>query len=261
MTGTLSIRNVILPVLLVVIWQLWSSFMAPEQSRMPVPVRVVTEAVSMIASGQLFSALYQSLGRVFLGFFSAGAIALLLGLVMGYSRTVERNLDPIVETFRPIAPIALLPLAILWFGTGTPASVFVVGYAAFFPMIVNTIHGVKGVDRRMVQAAQTMGLGRWKILWAVIVPAALPAIFVGARLAMGSSWLSIVAAELAVGSRSGGGGTGGIGQTMFIFYAYEIRLEGIVVCMISVGVVALCIDRGLRWVQRRVMPWTREIGR
>ena len=259
MSRAVSIRTFVLPLLLIALWQVWGGF-APERSRVPVPVGVLAEAGAMITSGDLPSALVESLGRVGLGFFSAGSVALLLGLIMGFARTVERNLDPIVESFRPIAPIALLPLAILWFGTGTPASVFVVGYAAFFPMIVNTIHGVKGVDRRLVQAAQTMGLSRWKILWAVVVPAALPAIFVGARLAMGSSWLSIVAAELAVGSRSGGGGTGGIGQMMFVFYAYEIRLEGIVVCMISVGVVALLIDRGLRSVQRWAMPWVREVG-
>jgi ABC-type nitrate/sulfonate/bicarbonate transport system permease component len=260
MSRTVSYRTFVLPLLLILLWQVWGGF-APERSRVPVPTGVLAEAATMIGSGELPSALVESLSRVALGFFSAGSAALLLGLAMGFWRIAERNLDPIVETFRPIAPIALLPLAILWFGTGTPASVFVVGYAAFFPMIVNTIHGVKGVDRRMVRAAETMGLSRLKILWAVVIPAALPAIFVGARLAMGSSWLSIVAAELAVGSRSGGGGTGGIGQMMFVFYAYEIRLEGIVVCMISVGVVALVIDRGLRWVQRRTMPWVREMDR
>jgi ABC-type nitrate/sulfonate/bicarbonate transport system permease component len=259
MSRTISLRTFILPVFLIALWQAWGAFL-PTQSRMPVPTGVLEAAQELIASGQLFSALLQSLGRVGLGFLLAGSTALIMGLAMGFSRALERNLDPIVETFRPIAPIALLPLAILWFGTGTPASVFVVGYAAFFPMIVNTIHGVKRVDRRMIQAAQTMGLNRWSILWTVALPAALPAIFVGARLAMGSSWLSIVAAELAVGSRSGGGGTGGIGQMMFVFYAYEIELNGIVVCMISVGVVALLIDRGLRGVQRRLMPWAREVA-
>ena len=260
MSRTLSLRSFILPLGLILLWQLWGSMLV-ERSRMPIPSGVLVAAERLIMSGELAQALAQSLGRVGLGFATAGSVALLLGLAMGFLRTVERNLDPIVESFRPIAPIALLPLAILWFGTGTPASVFVVAYAAFFPMIVNTIHGVKSVDRRMVQAAQTMGLARATILRAVVLPAALPSIFVGARLAMGSAWLSIVAAELAVGSRSGGGGTGGIGQMMFVFYAFEIRLEGIVVCMISVGVVALLIDRGLRFVQRRAMPWVREVGR
>jgi ABC-type nitrate/sulfonate/bicarbonate transport system permease component len=174
---------------------------------------------------------------------------------MGYFAVVERNIDPIVESFRPIAPIALLPLAILWFGTGTPAAAFIVGYAAFFPLIINTIHGVKSVNPRMIQAARTMGVPEFRILQTVIIPGALPTIFVGARLGMGAAWTSIIAAELAVGAKAGGGATGGIGQMMFVFYAYSVELNSIVVCMITVGVVALLIDRGFRYLQRRMMPW------
>jgi len=254
MTPRLPARALFLPLLLIALWQVWGLGL-PEKSRAPLPLNVAEAAVELIASGDLPTAILLSLGRVALGFLIAGSLALVLGLLMGYIRTVERNLDPIVESFRPVAPIALLPLAILWFGTGTPAAVFVVAYAAFFPMIINTIHGVKSVEQRMVQAAQTLGLSRWRILQAVILPAALPAIFVGARLSMGSAWMSIVAAELAVGSKGGGGGTGGIGQMMFVFYAYYIELDSIVVCMIAVGLVALAIDYGLRRLQRWILPW------
>jgi ABC-type nitrate/sulfonate/bicarbonate transport system permease component len=254
MTARLPLRGLFLPVLLIALWQVWG-FGLPEKSRAPLPLEVVEAAARLIGSGDLPNAVLMSLGRVATGFLLAGSLALVLGLLMGYIRTVERNLDPIIESFRPVAPIALLPLAILWFGTGTPAAVFVVAYAAFFPMIINTIHGVKTAERRLVQAAQTLGLSRWRILQAVILPAALPAIFVGARLSMGSAWMSIVAAELAVGSKGGGGGTGGIGEMMFVFYAYYIELNSIVVCMITVGLVALAIDHGLRRVQRWMLPW------
>jgi ABC-type nitrate/sulfonate/bicarbonate transport system permease component len=254
MSARLPARSLFLPLLLIMLWQAWGLGVA-EKSRAPLPLEVASAAVQLVGSGELPMAVLLSLGRVGLGFALAGSLALLLGLLMGYIRTVERNLDPIVESFRPVAPIALLPLAILWFGTGTPAAVFVVAYAAFFPMIINTIHGVKTAERRLVQAAQTLGLSRWRILQAVILPAALPAIFVGARLAMGSAWMSIVAAELAVGSKGGGGGTGGIGEMMFVFYAYYIELNSIVVCMITVGLVALGIDHGLRRLQRWMLPW------
>jgi ABC-type nitrate/sulfonate/bicarbonate transport system permease component len=150
-----------------------------------------------------------------------------------------------------------LPLAILWFGTGTPAAAFIVGYAAFFPMIVNTIHGVKSVDPQLVRAARTLGVDRLTILRTVVLPGALPYIFVGARLALGVAWTSIIAAELAVGAKAGGGGTGGIGQMMFVFYAYSVDLNGIIVCMISVGLVALVIDRGLRRLEQWMLPWKR----
>jgi ABC-type nitrate/sulfonate/bicarbonate transport system permease component len=97
---------------------------------------------------------------------------------------------------------------------------------------------------------------RATILRTVILPGALPQIFTGARLGMGVAWTSIIAAELAVGAKAGSGGSGGIGQMMFVFYAYSVELNSIVVCMISVGLIALAIDRGLLWLQRRSMPWT-----
>ena len=97
---------------------------------------------------------------MFAGFAVAALIAIPLGLAMGTSRAVERNVDPLVESFRPIAAIAILPLAILWLGTGTPAAVFIVAYAAFFPIVVNTIAGAKRVNPTLLQAAATMGLTR-----------------------------------------------------------------------------------------------------
>jgi len=174
---------------------------------------------------------------------------------MGSSRVVRDSLDPVVESFRPIAPMAILPIAILWFGTGTPSALAIVTYAAFFPVLVNTVHGVSRVDRKLVLAAQTMGMGRLTILTRVILPGALPGIMLGARLAMGVAWTAIIAAELAVGAKSGGGTSGGIGQMMFVFYAYSVDLNAIVVCMAVVGVVALGIDRLFRAAERRLMPW------
>jgi ABC-type nitrate/sulfonate/bicarbonate transport system permease component len=124
-------------------------------------------------------------------------------------------------------------------------------------MIVNTIHGVKSVDPQLIRAARTLGVGRFTILRTVVLPGALPYIFVGARLALGVAWTSIIAAELAVGAKAGGGSTGGIGQMMFVFYAYSVDLNGIIVCMISVGLVALVIDRGLRRLENWMLPWKR----
>ena len=115
----------------------------------------------MIASGDLPAALLQSLGRVFAGFAIAARIAQSRsGSRWAASRAVERNLDPLVESFRPIAAIAILPLAILWFGTGTPAALMIVAYAAFFPIVVNTIAGAKRVNPTLLAAAATMGLTR-----------------------------------------------------------------------------------------------------
>jgi ABC-type nitrate/sulfonate/bicarbonate transport system permease component len=210
----------------------------------------------MIASGDLPLGIAQSLARVFGGFAVAAALAIPLGLAMGSVRAIERNVDPLVESFRPIAAIAILPLVILWLGTGTGAAVTIVAYAAFFPMVINTIAGAKRVDATLVKAATTMGVSRFDILRTVIVPGALPSIGVGMRIALGVAWTAIIAAELAVGAKAGGGGSGGIGQMMFVFYAYSIELNRIVVCMIAVGAVAFALDHLLRALLRWLMPWT-----
>jgi ABC-type nitrate/sulfonate/bicarbonate transport system permease component len=243
-----------LPIGLLVIWQAWSLTLAVN-SPAPAPLRVMQSFAELVTTGGLLSALFQSLGRVVAGFAVALLLGTVLGALMGTSRVVRDCLDPLVESFRPIAPMAILPIAILWFGTGTPSALAIVTYAAFFPVLVNTVHGVSRVDRKLVLAAQTMGMGRLTILARVILPAALPGIMLGARLAMGVAWTAIIAAELAVGAKSGGGGSGGIGQMMFVFYAYNIDLNAIVVCMVVVGVVALLIDRIFRAAEVRLIPW------
>ncbi len=254
--STRRLRALLLPVLLLLAWQVWAMTL-PANTRAPSPARVLAEFATLVASGDLPNATVQSFGRVMLGFLVAAALGITLGLLMGALRGVRRNLDPIVETFRPVAAIAILPMAILWFGTGTPAAVFIVAYAAFFPLVINTMHGVSRMDRSLIQAARTMGVRQHTILRTVVLPAALPSIFVGARLAMGIAWTAIIAAELAVGAKAGGGGSGGLGQMMFVDYSYSVDLNGIVVCMIVVGLVSLLIDRCFRLAEHRLLAWRR----
>ena len=254
LTALRPLRALVLPVLVVVLWQAWALTLAAD-SRAPAPAKVAAAFVELVANGGLLMATVQSLGRVVLGFMFALLFGVSLGVLMGFNRGLRDNLDPIVESFRPIAPMALLPIAILWFGTGTPTALAIVSYAAFFPLLVNTVHSVGRVDRKLVQAARTMGISKLRILVSVVLPGALPGILLGARLAMGVAWTAIIAAELAVGAKSGGGGSGGIGSMMFVFYAYSIDLNAIVVCMIMVGVVALLIDRVFRVVEHRLTPW------
>lgn len=247
-------RTVSLPVVLLVLWQVWAGTL-PADSPAPTPLRVVHAAIELVLHGGLLQAVAQSLGRVLVGFACALVLGAVVGILMGSNRTVRDNLDPIIESFRPVAPMALLPVAILWFGTGTPTAFAIVTYAAFFPVLVNTVHGVSRVDRKLVLAARTMGVTRPAILARVVLPGAAPSILLGARLAMGVAWTAIIAAELAVGAKSGGGNSGGIGQMMFVFYAYNVDLNAIVVCMIVVGVVALLIDRAFRAAEHRLIPW------
>jgi len=252
------VRNLTLPVLLIVLWQLWALAL-PTGSPAPTPIKVVQTLGELLSKGDLVAATVQSLGRVLTGFSVASMLGIVLGLIMGSSQAVRENLDPIIESFRPIAPMAILPIAILLLGTGTPTALAIVAYASFFPVVVNTVHGVSHVDRKLILAARTMGISRLSILTRVVLPGALPSILLGTRLAMGVAWTAIIAAELAVGAKSGGGGSGGIGQMMFVFYAYNIDLNAIVVCMTVVGLVALCIDQIFRMLEKRLTPWRQEI--
>ena len=248
----------LLPIILVVLWQAWATTL-PDNSPAPSPVRVAHAFIELVVNGGLVSATVQSLGRVLAGFAFALVVGVSLGALMGSNAGIRNNLDPIIESFRPIAPMALLPMAILWFGTGTAPSLFIVAYAAFFPLLLNTVHAVSRVDRKLVAAGMTMGIPRPRLIAKIILPAALPGVLLGARLAMGVAWTAIIAAELAVGAKSGAGGTsGGIGQMMFVFYAYSIDLNNIVVCMIVVGLVALLIDRIFRYTEFRLMPWRQK---
>ncbi len=248
-----ALRRLALPLVLLVVWEVAVTLAG--SPRAPKPSMVAVKAAEMLADGTLVAALATSLGRVFGGFALATALAVPLGLLMGTVRPVERNLDPLVESFRPIAAIAILPLVILWIGTGNLAAVVIVAYAAFFPILVNTVAGVKRIDPNFLRAARTMGIPALTRLRTVVLPAALPSVLVGMRIGLGIGWTAIIAAELAVGAKAGS--SGGIGQMMFVFYAYSIQLSGIVVCMAAVGVVAMLLDRSLSALLARAFPWSR----
>ena len=248
-----ALRRLALPVALLVFWEVAVTLAG--SPRAPKPSTVAVKAVEMLADGTLLAGLATSLGRVFGGFLLATLLAVPLGLAMGSVRPLERNLDPVVESFRPIAAIAILPLVILWIGTGDLAAVTIVAYAAFFPILVNTISGVKRVDPTLVRAARTMGIPALTRVRTVVLPAALPSVLIGMRIGLGIAWTAIIAAELAVGAKAGS--SGGIGQMMFVFYAYSIQLSGIVVCMVAVGLVAMLLDQSLRALLARAFPWSR----
>ena len=239
-------------IVLLLAWEVLVLFFGSQ--RAPRPSTVAYAAVDLISSGELLAGLATSLGRVFAGFMLACALAIPLGIVMGSVRPVERNLDPLVESFRPVAAIAILPLVILWLGSGDGAAVVIVAYAAFFPILINTVSGVKRIEPSLMRAAETMGIPTITRMRAVLLPAALPSVLVGMRLGLGVAWTAIIAAELAVGAKAGG--NGGIGQMMFVFYAYSVKLSGIVVCMAAVGLVALGLDRLLRSVLKYFVPWS-----
>jgi ABC-type nitrate/sulfonate/bicarbonate transport system permease component len=232
-------------VVIVIVWQLVISIFRPHVSLLPPPLLAGHELWALVRTGELFVHTGTSLARVFSAWLITGAIAIPLGLAMGWSRRIEGIVDPFVEIFRPISPLAWIPLAILWFGIGEGGKVFVVCVATFFPTLLSTIAGVKRIDPVLVHAGQVLGCNDRVSLFAkVILPAALPSIVVGLRIAFGTGWAAIIAAEL-VAARSGLG--------YLIANGMEIlRADKVLVGMAMIGVLGVGFDALFRFLHRRL---------
>jgi ABC-type nitrate/sulfonate/bicarbonate transport system permease component len=230
---------------IVIVWQVVVAVFKPHVATLPPPALAATELWTLLASGELFVHAGTSLVRVFSAWLITGAVAIPLGLAMGWSRRLEDLVDPFVELFRPISPLAWIPLAILWFGIGEAGKVFVVCVATFFPTLLSTIAGVKRIDPLLVHAGQVLGCSDSPTLFRkVIFPAALPNIVVGLRISFGTGWAAIIAAEL-VAARSGLG--------YLIANGMEIlRADKVLVGMAMIGLLGVGFDAIFRAVSRRV---------
>lgn len=215
--------------------------------QLPSPARVFAALWDLLVSGEILEHASVSTGRMAIALVAAIAVAVPLGFWMGLSRNAEAYIDPVVELLRPISGIAWLPLALFIFGVGNTLPVFIMVYVAFFPILLNTIAGVRQVDKRLVAAARTMGVGRSAMLVHVLIPAALPTIMVGIRLAFAASWAAIVAAEL-IGSPSGLG-------FAIEWYRQLLMTSKVFAFIMAIGVVGYLCDVGLRALQRHLTPW------
>jgi NitT/TauT family transport system permease protein len=197
-----------------------------------------------IYNGSLLGHALVSTGRVALGFAAGVLLAVPLGVLIARSAALEPYVDPVLQLLRPIPPIAWTPLAILWFGIGLKAIVFLIVLGAFWPMLLNTISGIREVPRILGQAAASLGASRRQVLFTVILPAAIPFLFTGLRLAFGSAWITIVAAELIAASE-------GLGY--LIMNARRIlAAPDIIVGMLTIGLLGLAFDRLFRTIERRL---------
>ncbi len=237
-----------LPVLLLVVWYVATDILnLTHPVILPSPTGVVRAFMRLASSGELLNNIGASLLRIFYANCAALLLGVPLGLAMGLYKPVERLCDGLLSLFRPIPPLAWVPLSILWLGIGTLSVVFITFLAAFFAVLVNTIAGAQAVDKQLVRAAQSLGAGQRRLLARVILPSVAPAIFTGFRVAIGVSWMSIVAAEL-IAAPSGLG-------YMIMYYREVLRTDAIIVGMLTIGVIGLAMDFGTRWLERRLLPW------
>jgi ABC-type nitrate/sulfonate/bicarbonate transport system permease component len=220
--------------------------------QLPSPLRVWSALVDLAASGEVLEHAAISTARLAVALAVALLLAVPLGFVMGLSAAANDFVDPLVELLRPISGIAWIPLALFIFGVGDTLPVFIMVYVAFFPILLNTIAGVRQVDRKLVNAARTMGVGRRAMLRHVIVPAALPTMMVGFRLGFAGAWAAIVAAEL-IGAPSGLG-------FAIEWYRQLLMTPKVFAFIAVIGVVGFLCDLALRALQRRLTPWAEGTG-
>ncbi len=199
------------------------------------------------ANGRLHVHILHSLKLVAMGFVFAVSVGVPLGLLMGWSRRAEALINPIFLLIRPIPPLAWIPLAILWLGLGDAAKIMVIFFAAFVPAVINTYTGVRNIGTPIVEAARMLGTPRIALVAEVLVPAALPSIFTGLRLALQASWTTLVAAELV-------GAIAGLGRILNVAQQ-DIYPGMILFAMIWVAILGYATTRLLAYAEDRAMPW------
>ena len=185
----------LLPILLISLWQGGASFGLVHPSVLPPPSAVAGAAWKLLQSGELAQNVGVSFLRAASGFVVGGGIGFLLGLINGLSDLSERLTDSTLQMVRNIPHLALIPLVILWFGIDEEAKLFLVALGVFFPLYINTLHGVRSVDPQLVEMGRSYGMTRWSLFRRVIFPGALPSIFVGVRFGLGVMWLTLIVAE------------------------------------------------------------------
>jgi len=225
----------------------------PEFARLllPPPTVVFAALWQMSASGYLWEHLSISLLRVLAGFGISALIAVPLGIAMAISPPVNNLAEPFVRIFSPIPGVAWVPLAILWFGLGDRAAIFIIVAGAIFPILLNTVQGVRDVDANLVDAARTMGATRWQIIHRVMLPSLIPYLVTGFRTGLGFAWRVVIAAEM-VGVPKGIGYMLAMGRSTG-------RTEITVVTMICLGAMMLVIEELVFGpLERRTRSWRRQ---
>jgi NitT/TauT family transport system permease protein len=249
MTGKLKSLLPPLAVLAVLIAVWWLVVVSTQSAIFPQPWQVVTGTAELIADGTLWDHIGASLMRVGAGFGLAMILALPLGLWMGWVRGAFVTLNPLFQIMRPISPIAWIPLAILWFGVGNASPIYLIFISSVFPMIVQTITGVHTIEQRYLRAAENFGVSRQTLFLRVVLPAILPQVVVGMRIALGVAWLVVVAAEM-IALRSG------LGYMIIDSRNAGNRYDLVIAGMIIIGLIGLGLDTLMRLLEgHKLVRW------
>lgn len=262
------LEGAIVPIVLLIVWQAICDHGWVDPRKLPSPYAVAVRWAAYVAplapydrakdflpvwlfSGEFFIDALSSLYRVTVGFLVGAGLALPLGLIMGTSLLAYRAFNPLLQMLRPIPPIAYIPLAILWFGLGNAPAIFLISLGAFFPVLINTITGVRAVDSVYLRAARNLGASQTTIFRRVILPAATPYIFSGIRVGIGIAFFVVIVAEL-IAVNEGLGFR--IMESREFFWA-----DKVIAGMFSIGLIGLIIDTVVSRVSLHLLRWHRGL--
>ncbi|MFO1073654.1 MAG: ABC transporter permease [Geminicoccaceae bacterium] len=261
-------EGLVVPVAAILVWQLACSLGLVNPLVLPSPAAVAVRWWAYLAplepydpaagswlawslSGEMLHDALGSLTRVGLGFLVGAGLALPLGLFMGTSDRIYRHINPLMQVLRPIPPIAYIPLSILWFGLGDAPAVFLIAIGAFFPVLMNTITGVRHVDGIYIRAARSLGASRLTIFRRVILPAATPYILSGARIGIGTAFIVVIVAEMIAVNN-------GLGFRILEAREY-FWSDKIIAGMLTIGIIGLCIDMAVSRLNSHLLRWHRGL--
>jgi ABC-type nitrate/sulfonate/bicarbonate transport system permease component len=248
-----QIWTAILPTLtvvaVVVAWEALVRLRGIAPIYLPAPSSVLVYLWRMTLDGSLPYNLAITLLRIFVGFAVAAATGILLGVAMGMSRTIARVADVWIAALYPLPKISLIPLLIIWVGTGEAYKIVISAVSAFFPIVISTYAGIRQTDRGLIMAAKDLGANPRQIQMKVVIPAAIPSIFAGLHLGMGVAIILVVAAEMIGGSSQGGMGW------LLISSGQVMATEKVFASLIVLAVVGAVVIKLQQWIDRKVAPW------
>jgi NitT/TauT family transport system permease protein len=239
-------------VIVVLVWYAiaWSGLVNP--SLVPTPHQVARKFWELLTTARLPLDILMSTQRVFLGVMLGIAAAVPVGFLLGWYRNVRRFIDPLLNFFRALPPIALIPLVIVYFGIGEPAKVIILFYASFFAGVIVMYEGIAQISPIYVRVSRTLGATDGEIFRKVIVPLTVPHMLTALRVALGVAWATLVASELIAAQQ----GLGALIQNASSFFQLDIIYVGI----ICIGLIALVMDLVLRMLSRRLVAWQERIA-
>lgn len=241
------IENVFLIFLLIFIWYIAAESGNINKILLPSPGMIVSTLVKKLSDGSLMAEIMISMGRVLKGYLCAVVSGICLGVAIGLSEHMHRMTKLIIQILKPIPPIAWIPLVILWMGIGEASKVFLIFLGGFFVVLLNVIDGIRYIDPKLIEVSNAAETPKIKYIFQLVIPAAMPSIFTGLRVALGTSWSCVVAAELVAASS-------GIGYMISNARNFG-QMDVVIIGMISIGIVGKLMDEILKVLEGKVLVW------